>query len=137
MQVMHTLGAPWADPGPPKTWADNPIFGSFIARNPGAHSQVVSDLYDKMNEFETAHASFKLAEKRMDPDELQYNHTAQALEKVSLIRESLRKQMGVINAINASKTLTDEEKTKRGDQMSQYLVQSAERSLAFLNRVAK
>lgn len=137
MTAMKLLGAPWQAPGAPSTWSDNPVFGSFLARNPGMHSQVVEDLFTKMHEFETAHASFKLAEKRMDPDEIQANRTGMALAKISLIRKSLERQMGVLNAVNASKTLTDDEKTKRGDQMSEYLVRSAERSLLYLNRISK
>ena len=109
----------------------------LLVRNPGMHSQVVTDLFDKMHEFETAHADFKLAEKRMDQDEIQFSRTAQAFQKVDIIRRSLRQQMGAINAVNASKTLTDEEKTKRGDSMSSYLVQSAQRSLDYLNRISK
>ena len=131
------FGAPWAAPGPPKTWSDNPLFGSFIVRNPGARSQVVEDLFDKIHEFETAHASFKLAEKHMDPEELQYSKTAQAEAQIDIIKRSLTHQMGMLNAINSSKVMTDEEKTKRGDYLSQYMVKSAEHSLAYMNRIAK
>ena len=137
MAVFKALGAPWKDPGAPAFWADNPLFGSFIARNPGSHSQVVEDLFSKMHEFETAHASYKLAEKRMNEDEIASSRTAQTMLKIGVIRRSLERQMGAINAVNANKTMTDDDKTKRGDQMSEYLVRSAERSLVYLNRISK
>ena len=57
--------------------------------------------------------------------------------KIGVIRRSLERQMGAINAINANKTMTDDDNTKRGDQMSEYLVRSAERSLVYLNRISK
>jgi hypothetical protein len=135
MGVLNALGAHWKDPGPPAQWADNPLVGSFIAREGKTNSQVFTNLYDKLGEYDRARADRRLAEQRLNLPEMMETATSQSALDTSSIRHSLQEQMAAIHAIGLNKTMTDAEKLKGGDQLTSALVGYAKQTLTALDKL--
>lgn len=123
MQALRVLEQTWKVPTKPSELADNPFVGSFFVRNPGG-GQALEDFFNSVHEVEEAHADLKAAIESGDPSFIQTESTNQAAFTGTYNWvKSVHAQMATINAINASKTLTDAEKRSRTDSLTSALVQ--------------
>lgn len=125
MEILKTLEMPYKPPGRPSELADLPFVGSFIARNPGMGAQSIEDFYDAADKMETAHMDFDLAKKRMNPGEIKQTAVPDAFENIRQLRDSIRTQSAIVQAINDNKDMTREEKLKYTDSIYSGLIRTA------------
>jgi hypothetical protein len=132
MAVLKAIDAKYKDPGPPQSWADNPFFGSFIARNPGIGAQPIEDLYKALDRYDQHKADIAAAKRNGDIQEWQRLQREGYLPNLDYLRKALNGTMATVRAISESR-MTNEEKQTRIDSMANLMIRNAKAGLQLLH----
>ena len=114
----------------PRELADIPFVGSFFVRHPGA-SASLEDFYTRYDKVLAAHKDWKLAQTSQDPALIAQTSNPLAMIRLSQYVTSLSRQQAMITAINRS-NMTDEEKLKYTDGLTEGLIASSNVATQFL-----
>lgn len=113
-EIQKALESPFHDRSHPRTIGDLPIVRGFVAMNPGAGSQVISDFYDASARLEKKGVDWALAVRRMNEQEMQTAGAQPgAFVRLTNLKTALSNQSMAIRAIQADKNLTNNEKLKQ------------------------
>lgn len=120
---------------PPTTLADNPLVGWFFVRNP-VGGQRIEDYYTMRKEFKEQAVDKSLATKRMEMGELSSVDMLKASASSSLtnIDKALAAQRTALENIYSS-SMTDGEKRRMTDLISQQMMQIASGGLKLMHSI--
>lgn len=117
--------APEGEKGKVPEAADNPFFASFVTRNPGV-GQIANDFYDRLAQVNAAKADLVRAKKDNDTAELTRAQANPLLgSNLVTVAKALAVMRGFLNRINATDTMTNQEKLKQTDELSKQMFQTA------------
>jgi hypothetical protein len=134
--ALKVLETPFHHAAHPWTVADIPFVQSFIARNPGMGATSVQDFYDAVAKIEASHKDLALAVKRLDVGEIKESSAkVQAFVSLQDMRTAIANQATVIEAINKSEKMSNDEKLKHIDALYSAMWKTAQGGLKLADAI--
>jgi len=141
MAALKALDAPFKEGGKPWEMADVPFVGSFLIRNPGMSAQPIQDFFEARKEFSRWQKDMSLAKKRAMLGNTEEIDTATELplppNAPDNIADSLMNMQVVVRAINADKTMTDDEKRQFTDDIYGNMIELSKGGLEVMRQIKK
>lgn len=134
--ALKVLESPWHQQAHPWTVSDIPFVQSFVARNPGMAATSVQDFYDASKTVEESHKDLALAVKNLNTSEIKESSAkVQAFVSMQDMKTALANQANVIEAINKSDKMTNDEKLTHIDALYSAMIKTAQGGLKLTDAI--